>query len=336
MSYNHSLLFFTCLILSGCASIISERILDVKSTSMNFINYDLVEEGYQKSKYCSSLNHDCISYLVADPVVNKDKKTIEIELNNGANEELIQLNLKPENTGLFSGEVLLIHGFTSSKESMISPANYFRDLGFRVLIPDLLGHGDSQSPKGFGVNDSLIIDELLNNRRKIGTPLLIVGYSMGAVTATLLAEKRKDVSGLILRAPMTQFDDAVVNFDKRYPNFLSPIIPVQSIREGAMRALDKVDISLHQTDIRPTISLLKMPTLIFSSTRDSISPSNYFHQTESNYITIVNLTNRSHIGMAVIGDEDNEQIQRWLNSKVNKTVRTTNNQVPFHSPNASH
>lgn len=179
-------LFIIFINLAGCSTLVSEYISTQQSFDYeNVASKDgLVEQGFVKSKYCSNQEQTCMSYLSAKPLTNKQSLNYEVSISASGINEIIQLQLERKDTKPYRGEVILIHGFRASKEFMVNSAFYFRFLGFNVLIPDLLGHGESNSEIRFGVKDSQILNELLNQRADLGYPLSIVGNSMGAIAAT--------------------------------------------------------------------------------------------------------------------------------------------------------
>jgi pimeloyl-ACP methyl ester carboxylesterase len=312
--------------LTGCSTIISEYISGQQSFSYEHIasSDELIRLGFQKSNYCLKQDEACISYLTAEPLTDKSKLDYKVTIDAFGEEETIQLHLMRKNTGFYRGEVILIHGFRMTKEFMINSALYFRFLGFTVLIPDLLGHGESGGEIGFGVKDSQILDNLLVHLSSSKEyPILVVGNSMGAVAATHLAMKNKRVSGLILQAPMTRFDSASVNYINSYSPFMASFLSDQIIREGAVDALNNADVLLSQTDIKPILSSLKIPALILTSVDDPVAPYAYYEPSQSQEVTVTSIENRSHPGMAVIGQLDSDHIQQWLNLEANKAFQRT-------------
>lgn len=85
--------------------------------------------------------------------------------------------------------LLMLHGFsdTSRSFSMLEP--YFRE--YRLIVPDLPGHGVSSIGQGFHVKDfAETIDQFLT---LMGVSrLFLLGHSMGAMTAIELATRRGD------------------------------------------------------------------------------------------------------------------------------------------------
>lgn len=84
--------------------------------------------------------------------------------------------------------ILLLHGFTDSARSWSLTAPYLA-AGFRVVAPDLRGHGHSDKPKGCYTipemaNDIRFLIEVLDL-----VPTHVVGHSLGGRLAQAIAER---------------------------------------------------------------------------------------------------------------------------------------------------
>lgn len=92
--------------------------------------------------------------------------------------------------------LLLLHGFSDTSRSFAALERFFPD--FRLIVPDLPGHGASALDGGMHVDDfAASIDRLLT---VLGLEnIALIGHSMGAMTAIELAARRRDgVNALIL------------------------------------------------------------------------------------------------------------------------------------------
>src|SRR5439155_14870334 len=95
--------------------------------------------------------------------------------------------------------VLLVHGWLAS--AGLNWATSFEPLGehFRVVAPDLRGHGRGiRSGRRFRLEDCA--DDLAALVEDLGCgPVIVVGYSMGGLIAQLLWKRHRDaVEGLVL------------------------------------------------------------------------------------------------------------------------------------------
>ena len=84
--------------------------------------------------------------------------------------------------------VIVVHGFTNDKEDMKPYAWIFHELGYNVLMPDNMSHGDSEGQIiGFGWNDRLNVikwAELLVEQNS-DSEITLFGVSMGAATVMM-------------------------------------------------------------------------------------------------------------------------------------------------------
>ncbi len=84
--------------------------------------------------------------------------------------------------------VIVVHGFTNDKEDMKPYAWMFHELGYNVLMPDNMSHGDSEGQIiGYGWNDRLNVikwAELLVEQNS-DSEITLFGVSMGAATVMM-------------------------------------------------------------------------------------------------------------------------------------------------------
>ncbi|WP_062264406.1 alpha/beta hydrolase [Endozoicomonas arenosclerae] len=328
MNIYKFVLILACTLLAGCSSIVAKYIEEAGSIPYS----DIVSSSlaglpeFEKKQFCSELQTElCISYLSGKPLDNKKLRyALDLESSSGAS--YVELNL--ENKELeknYSGLVVLLHGYRVSKEYMLTSALYFRFLGFDVLVPDLAGHGESSGSKQYGVGDSKVINELITSVYKGDKPLYLLGNSMGAAAAVYTASMRKDVTGAILQAPMLPLDQAAIRFfSVKYPS-LTWLLPKDSVREGAVMALEKANVTLEETRLEPVIQSLDVPVLIFASSADDISPYSHFGHLDSKEIEVIEVKDRNHPSMMVIGDSESAQLIEWLNRPDVIAVENSNN-----------
>jgi len=97
--------------------------------------------------------------------------------------------------------VLLLHGITDSAECW-SPVVAHLAAGRRVVAADARGHGRSALPDGSATIADLAADAAAVLADAIGAPAVVVGHSMGGVTAQELVHVVPDqVAALVLEDP---------------------------------------------------------------------------------------------------------------------------------------
>ena len=99
--------------------------------------------------------------------------------------------------------VLLLHGWGASAYMYRYLAPAVAEAGYRVVVPDLRGHGLSDKPRGNGAyRTDVLLEDVRDTIRVLGltTPLPVVGQSMGGALALRLA-LAGEVSRLVLINP---------------------------------------------------------------------------------------------------------------------------------------
>ncbi|MEW5251116.1 alpha/beta hydrolase [Microbulbifer sp. 2201CG32-9] len=303
--------------LPGCSSMMEHYLATSDSYPYADIGeVDRIESlGFVKQKYCQTPSGICMSYFLGQPLRNR-KLSYNVELDGGSTVSQVQLALERRaESPQERGTVVLIHGFRISKEFMISSALYFRFLGFDVILPDLLGHGETPGEKAYGVGDSYIINDLINIEVEQGKALYLVGNSMGAVSAMYISSMREDINGIVLQAPMIAFDQAVLSYMHSNHPFLSLFLSVQDILDAASIALEKADLTVEETDIGPFLRRSKTSVLILASESDPVAPYSGFTPFESDVVSVMKFSDRNHPSMAVIGNRAHQYIAQWLADK---------------------
>ncbi|WP_250445301.1 alpha/beta fold hydrolase [Actinotalea sp. C106] len=98
--------------------------------------------------------------------------------------------------------VLLLHGVTDAGEVWRPVAEHLAARGAYVVAPDARGHGGSILPEEPFTIAGLASDAARVLREVIGRPALVVGHSMGGLTAQELTLAQPDlVIGLVLEDP---------------------------------------------------------------------------------------------------------------------------------------
>ncbi|WP_444886250.1 alpha/beta hydrolase [Microbulbifer sp. JMSA008] len=309
-----------CIVIPACSQRIASSI--EKAENFSFVDRITPERikklDFRKTEYCPPKKKVCISYYYGSPL-DENNLSYSVTLNRGERENIVKINLNRNSLDRnYFGTVVLLHGFRTSKEFMLDSALYFRFLGFQVIVPDLLGHGDTGGRRKYGVDDSQYISALIDNLIEEGIikggKIYIVGSSMGALTASHISTSRSDISGIILLAPMLQFDEAVYNYAKIDHPILSRIIPERDIRNGAILALRKSNIDLKDTNIKPLLKSSQTPTLLILSDSDQISPYASYKQLKKDNIEIFKINGRFHPSMNTIGNIEHNAIVKWLNT----------------------
>ncbi len=126
--------------------------------------------------------------------------------------------------------IVLIHGFGASCDHWRNNAEIFASAGFRVYGIDLIGFGKSAQDlqgKGINLNNQFwanqlasFIDEIVNIKKN--GKVILIGNSLGALTAVTTLSKRPELIKAIIAAPLPE--PVTVNPIKLFfPNWVKKI-----------------------------------------------------------------------------------------------------------------
>ncbi len=141
----------------------------------------------------------------------------------GVFEELESKTLKTKYGNVFyrinnqgDDTLILIHGLGASSKSWIKFVEYLPK-NFRLILPDLLGHGDSEAPNinYHVIYQKEIIEEII--KKENITTYSLMGHSYGGWVASILAINNQNIKKLILEdaGGLKNFFEVVVGTDKR-------------------------------------------------------------------------------------------------------------------------
>ena len=104
--------------------------------------------------------------------------------------------------------ILLLHGGGQNRYSWKNTGQILADSGFRVVALDSRGHGDSDRSPTANYAIEALCDDALQVIYQIGTPVVLVGASMGGLTGILAAHQagRELVTKLVLVDVVPKFE----------------------------------------------------------------------------------------------------------------------------------
>ncbi|PWG04003.1 alpha/beta hydrolase [Sphingosinicella humi] len=161
--------------------------------------------------------------------------------------------------------LLLIHGYVSNafvNWIRYGHARHIADAGFRVIMPDLRGHGDSDKPHDPACyKPDVLADDAFDLVRHLGlTDYDLAGYSLGARTSVRMMAKgakprRAVLSGMGL--------DGILNTQGRGGYFRHVLTNIGSFERGSSEWL--TEAFLKTTDGDPEALLLILDTFVDTS-----------------------------------------------------------------------
>ena len=126
--------------------------------------------------------------------------------------------LSPRGVLPVRGTILALHGFLNDHHQVEPAAHALADAGYRVVMVDLRGHGESTGDYiTYGVRDAQDLAELATHLQSMGLcgdSVGVFGTSYGAGTALLLAGSDSRVKAVVAVAPFTTLRQEAPYFGK--------------------------------------------------------------------------------------------------------------------------
>lgn len=190
--------------------------------------------------------------------------------------------------------ILFLHGFSDSSRSFSRLVPFLP--GMRLIAPDLRGHGGTAVPEGLQLSiEGMAEDMHMLLSQLAGPPVTVVGHSMGAMVAMMLAARHPQlVRNLVLisAVPRVPFDDGhpVVG---AINGLRDPINPAQAFFDDWHEGIAGIDPAfarlisteaccmpsavwrevlqaLRLADLRDMVSSIAMPVLLASGGADRL------------------------------------------------------------------
>lgn len=119
-----------------------------------------------------------------------------------------------------AGTVLVAHGIHSKKQDMVATGRLLAQEGFRAVLVDLRGHGESTGDRlSFGANESRDLSQVIDQLERTGWlagDLGAYGPSFGGATVIQLAARDPRVKAVVAVCPFSSMREIVPIYVRRY------------------------------------------------------------------------------------------------------------------------
>jgi pimeloyl-ACP methyl ester carboxylesterase len=142
--------------------------------------------------------------------------------------------------GLSKGSVVLLHGVRMDKQSLVPVALALSDAGYRALLVDLRGHGESSGRYlTYGTVEARDISQLLDALGPSPGCAGVYGFSYGAAVAIELAARDPRFVTVVAVAPFSSLREVVTDYERKYLPAPLKLIP-DAWFQGALDAGGKL------------------------------------------------------------------------------------------------
>ncbi len=175
-----------------------------------------------------------------------------------------------------AGTVIVLPGWGTPKELRLGFALDFANHGYRVVLVDLRGQGDSSGKYvTFGLIEHEDITQLitaLEARGMIVGKLALFGISEGAVTALDTAAEDPRVDSVIAVAPFTSFHTAMRGVGHDFLPLVSDLVDNRKLEKALKIADKKTGLNLDRSDPQSRVGRIKAPVLYIAGGDDDVAP----------------------------------------------------------------
>jgi len=171
------------------------------------------------------------------------------------------------------GTVFLLHGYSLSEFSMAPWAWQLAQEGWRCVLVDLRGHGDSTGKTiSWGLTESRDMAQLLDILSKSenpASPVAVIGESYGAALALRWKTTDPRVGQVVAIAPYGVLSNAVLNICHDYAGYL----PKSFIRAGLKQLPTVLGVQWSDLDTSAILARNPVKALFITGDADDVIPS---------------------------------------------------------------
>lgn len=198
------------------------------------------------------------------------------------------------------GTVLLSHGFTKNRDQVLERAEFLAQVGYQVLLFDHRGHGQSgNAPVSGGyleAKDYVAAFRYIQDFHLLHRPLILFGFSLGAMSALRAAVDIPETSAVIADSPLANVNGYVSSrtigrYFTKMPYFLSLCL-------SSYDRLTGLSLTEKDLDLISVVQRLNVPVLYLTGENDDLAHSEdvrrLFAATQSNQRRLVYIQGASH------------------------------------------
>lgn len=200
------------------------------------------------------------------------------------------------------GTVIFLHGFGTNHTSVANAAAALRRGGYRSVLVDMRGFGDSTGVHAdFGVTDAadmkLLVD-FLQKRGWCGATVGVYGTSLGAATAILWAAVDPRITSVVAVAPFADIRTEVPSFARGVLGSLANMVADDDLNKAADAVGKAARWNLDNARPIDAITKTKAEILLIHGDADEFIPhtaSEELHAAAMDHTMLITPHNRGHV-----------------------------------------
>ena len=213
------------------------------------------------------------------------------------------------------GTVILLHGYSLAQFSMLPWALQLGQEGWRCVLVDLRGHGDSTGRRiYFGVKETADLSQLLDalaRSNDLSAPVDAVGESYGASLALRWKTVEPRVDAVVAISPYPSLSNAVLNIAGQYAGW----VPRGLVKSGVKQLPKVLQIPAAEFDTTTVLKRKRIAALFVAGAEDKITPIadvERLRQLAAPGSELVVVPDATHEALTYYFKEIGPPLQKWL------------------------
>ncbi|MGH8160796.1 MAG: alpha/beta hydrolase [Gammaproteobacteria bacterium] len=233
-----------------------------------------------------------------------------------------------------AGTVILLPGWGERKETLLGFALDLANHGYRVVLVDLRGQGDSSGQYiTYGRIEHHDIAQLISAlyaRKFIAGKIALVGLSEGASIALDTAASDRRVSAVVAVSPFVSLTTAIREVGNDYAPLLSDLVSNGKITRALVIADKKTGVKLADAGPKRRVGDIRAPVLYVAGGSDNIAPVPQVQQlaTLTPHARFVELPGYPHMGLYL----DVASVAPLMLETLRKTLGASGDNECLHGP----
>jgi pimeloyl-ACP methyl ester carboxylesterase len=215
--------------------------------------------------------------------------------------------------------IFVLHGYMLNKETMTGWAFFLAQAGYRVVLVDLRGHGQSTGNSvSFGKYETEDFRQLLDylaDRHLCDGAVGVLGYSYGADLALHWAAHDSRVRTVVAIAPFDDPRDAIERFSRE----MKIHITRRAVEKATVLAAEKMDINWSDWTGEAAMRQVHMPVLLIGGGKDTISrPDDIaaMQKTAAGETSVIEIPAANHAVIELWFHELSDPVLTWFQQKL--------------------
>lgn len=240
------------------------------------------------------------------------------------------------------GTVIVLPGMLQSRFTMTFWGIGLAQRGYRVVLLDLRGHGDSSGRHlTYGIvesRDTIQVIEALDAKGLLARPVVALGASYGASTALMAAADSNHIDAVVAFAPFTDAPSSIDHLARTLFPWLFWAISDETMADAIDGASARSGVDLREARAIDVVGRITVPLLLVHGQEDGwVPPQNSFelYRAANGSASLMVVPEAGHMDLPMRYDDFSERVFDWLDGVLEDSAPAVTNGTREVSPEVS-